>query len=90
MQAHCQSRTSSRTAQSFVKELVKPTQEKLFLKNFPTLQKNKKHRKPRHKQAITRKRNSDNGLLGRTTERERPTAVIIAQPSNFQNRYLES
>ena len=25
-----------------VKELAKPTQEKLFLKNFPTLQKNKK------------------------------------------------
>ena len=39
MQAHCQSRTSQRTDQSFVKELAKPTQEKLFLKNFQTLQK---------------------------------------------------
>jgi type I restriction enzyme M protein len=39
LQAHCQSRTSQRTDQSFVKELAKPTQEKLFLKNFPTLQK---------------------------------------------------
>jgi hypothetical protein len=39
LQAHCQSRTSPNTDQSFVKELAKPTQEKLFLKNFPTLQK---------------------------------------------------
>jgi hypothetical protein len=42
LQAHCQSRTSQRTDQSFVKELAKPTQEKLFLKNFPTPQKNRK------------------------------------------------
>jgi hypothetical protein len=42
LQAHCQSRTSQNAAQSFVKELAKPTPEKLFLKNFPTLQKNKK------------------------------------------------
>ena len=42
MQAHCQSPASPRSDQSFVKELAKPTQEKLFLKNFPTLQKNKK------------------------------------------------
>ena len=42
LQAHCQSRTSPSADQSFVKELAKPTQEKLFLKNFPTLQKNKK------------------------------------------------
>jgi len=41
LQAHCQSPTSQRPDQSFVKELAKPTQEKLFLKNFPTLQKNK-------------------------------------------------
>jgi len=27
---------------NFAKELAKPTQEKLFLKNFPSLQKNKK------------------------------------------------
>ena len=42
LQAHCQSPTSQRTDQSFVKELANPTQEKLFLKNFPTFQKNKK------------------------------------------------
>jgi len=39
LQAHCQSHASQRNSQSFVKELAKPTQEKLFLKNFPTLQK---------------------------------------------------
>ncbi len=39
LQAHCQSRTSPSSDQSFVKELAKPTQEKLFLKNFPSLQK---------------------------------------------------
>lgn len=42
MQAHCQSPTSQRTNQSFVKELAKPTQDKIVLKNLPTLQKNKK------------------------------------------------
>jgi hypothetical protein len=41
LQAHCQSPTSQSSNQSFIKELAKPTQEKLFLKNFPTLQKNK-------------------------------------------------
>jgi hypothetical protein len=39
LQAHCQSPTSQPARQSFVKELAKPTQEKLFFKNFPTLQK---------------------------------------------------
>ncbi len=74
LQAHCQSRTSQRTDQSFVKELAKPTQEKLFLKNFPTLQKNKK----RHAQpdtTMTRKLNTDNGLQTQTTEHQPVTAV---------------
>jgi hypothetical protein len=39
LQAHCQSPTSQRYDQSFVKELANAAQEKLFLKNFPTLQK---------------------------------------------------
>jgi hypothetical protein len=39
LQAHCQSRTSQRCNQSFVKELAKPIQEKLFLKKSPSLQK---------------------------------------------------
>ncbi len=36
LQAHCQSPARPSTDQSFVKELAKPTQTKLFLKNFPT------------------------------------------------------
>ncbi len=39
LQAHYQSRTSPRYNQSFVKELAKPTQDKIVFKNFPTLQK---------------------------------------------------
>ncbi len=39
LQAHCQSRTSQRTDQSFVKELAKPTQDKIVFKKFPKLQK---------------------------------------------------
>ena len=39
LQAHCQSRTSPSTDQSFVKELAKPTQDKIVFKNFQTLQK---------------------------------------------------
>jgi len=39
LQAHCQSRTSPSTDQSFVKELAKPTQDKIVFKNFPSLQK---------------------------------------------------
>ncbi|HPD59490.1 MAG TPA: hypothetical protein PLA63_02660 [Tenuifilum sp.] len=42
LQAHCQSRTSPSIDQSFVKELAKPTQDKIVFKKFPTLQKNKK------------------------------------------------
>jgi hypothetical protein len=42
LQAHCQSPASHSTEQSFVKELAKPTQDKIVFKNFPTLQKNKK------------------------------------------------
>ncbi len=30
LQAHCQSRTNQRTDQSFVKELAKPTQDKII------------------------------------------------------------
>jgi hypothetical protein len=37
LQAHCQRRTSPSTDQSFVKELAKPTQEKIVFKKFPTL-----------------------------------------------------
>jgi hypothetical protein len=39
LQAHCQSPQSQHADQSFVKELAKPTQDKIVLKNLPTLQK---------------------------------------------------
>ena len=71
LQAHCQSRTSQRTDQSFVKELAKPTQRKIVLKNFPSLQKNKKRNAPpntdrqKSKRTMTRKLNTDNGLQRR-------------------------
>jgi hypothetical protein len=39
LQAHYQSRTSPHSVQSFVKELAKPTQEKLFLKKLSTAEK---------------------------------------------------
>ncbi len=83
MQAHCQSLTSQPADQSFVKELAKPTQEKLFLKNFPTLQKNKKrHAQPntdrqKSKQTMTLKPNTDNGLQKRTKEHQLPTGVWL-------------
>ena len=71
LQAHCQSPTSQRSDQSFVKELAKPKQEKLFLKNFPTLQKSKKRNtqpdtdRQKSKQTMTLKPNTVNGLQGR-------------------------
>src|SRR5690606_2574842 len=82
LQAHCQSPASQHTDQSFVKELAKPTQGKLFLKNFPTLQKNKKRHaqtdtdRQKSKLTMTLKPNTDNGLQGRTTEHQLPTAVL--------------
>ena len=71
MQAHCQSPTSQRYNQSFVKELAKPTQEKLFLKNFQRFKKNKKRNaqpdidRQKSKQTMTLKTTTDNGLQGR-------------------------
>jgi len=41
LQAHLKA-TQANTKPKLLKELAKPTQEKLVLKNFPTLQKNKK------------------------------------------------
>ena len=52
----------------------------MFLKNFPTIQKNKKRNAQpdidRQKQTDNdTKPNTDNGLQGRTTEHQLPTAV---------------
>jgi len=41
LQAHCQSPTNPSTDQSFVKELAKPTQNKIVFKKFPPFKKNK-------------------------------------------------
>ncbi|MBS1573627.1 MAG: hypothetical protein JST62_14645, partial [Bacteroidetes bacterium] len=73
LQAHCQSHTSPSTDQSFVKELAKPTQEKLFLKNFPALQEKKRNAQP--DTTMTLKLNTDNGLQRQTTEHQPVTAV---------------
>ncbi|MBK8847511.1 MAG: hypothetical protein IPO27_13600 [Bacteroidetes bacterium] len=66
MQAHCQSRTSQRTDQSFVKELAKPTQDKIVFKKFPTLLKKIKNA-THSRHSMTQKLNTDNGLQGRWT-----------------------
>jgi hypothetical protein len=60
LQAHCQSRTSPSTDQSFVKELAKPTQDKIVFKKFPNPSKKIKNatHNPRH--------NIDNGLQNDT------------------------
>lgn len=85
---------------SFVKELAKPTQEKLFLKNFPTLQKNKKHHaqpdkdRQKSKLTMTLKPNTDNGLQEGTTEHQLPTTVWRngggrgKMNSSFSNQHL--
>jgi len=44
LQAHCQSRRSPSTDQSFVKELAKPTQDKIVFKKFPDPSKKNKKR----------------------------------------------
>lgn len=74
LQAHCQSPASQRNSQSFVKELAKPTQEKLFLKNFPTLQKKIKIA-THNPTGNNRKLNTNNRLQERTTEHQPETAV---------------
>jgi hypothetical protein len=85
LQAHCQSPASHCSSQSFVKELAKSTQEKLFLKNFPTLQKNKKRNaqpdkdRQKSKQTMTLKPNTVNGLQGRTTEHQLPTFIGVPE-----------
>ncbi len=64
MQAHCQSPASPRSNQSFVKELAKPTHKKMFLKNFPSLQKKIKihrHTAQLSKQTMTQKLNIERG-----------------------------
>jgi len=89
LQAHCQSRTSQRTDQSFVKELAKPTQDKIVFKKFPDP--SKKIKNATHsRQTMTRKLNTDNGLQGRTTEHQPVTLSRIykSPPKIFQRKPL--
>ncbi len=56
------SRTSPSTDQSLQKSLLSPPNEKLFLKNFPTLQKNKK----RHAQPDTFRQENTRTMTAKT------------------------
>ncbi len=78
LQAHCQSPTSKPARQSFVKELAKPTQRKIELKKISSPSENKKYATAQTNttQKMTAKLNNDNGLQGRTTEHQLPTAVL--------------
>lgn len=75
LQAHYQSPTGKRTDQSFVKELAKPTQEKLFLKNLPPLQK-KSITQSTADTTLTRKLNADNCLQARPTKHQLPKEIL--------------
>jgi len=75
LQAHCQSPTSQRSNQSFVKELAKPTQNKIVFKKFPDPSKKIKNATHNPTHTMTLKPSNDNGLQGRTTEHQLPTAV---------------
>ena len=83
MQAHCQSPTSHRFNQSFVKELAKPThREKIVLKNLPTLKKiktltHKPSEKKESTMTMTRNLNIDNGLQDWKTEHQAVTGGIF-------------
>ncbi len=74
LQAHCQSRTSPSTDQSFVKELAKPTQRKIELKKISFPSENKKYPTAQPDTTKTMKRSIDNGLQTRWTEGQLITA----------------
>jgi hypothetical protein len=83
MQAHL--KTAQATARpKFLKELAKPTQEKIVFKKFPTLLKKiKTATHSRH--AMTRQLNNDNGLQGRTT---RTTNIAYEQAGLSANSII--
>ena len=69
------SRTSQRTDQSLPKSMPAPTQEKIQ-NIFSCPSKKIKTPDTQTNTTKTRKLNSDNGLQGRTTERQHTTAVL--------------
>jgi len=72
LQARCQSPASPSTDQSFVKELAKPTQDKIVFKNFQRFKKNKKRnaQPTNYHQTVTAKHYVNNHLT--STEDRRP------------------
>lgn len=83
LQAHCQSPASLSTVQSFVKELAKPTQNKIVFKKFPAPSKKNKKRnaqpdtdRQNSKQTMTLKLNTDNGLQERTDRTPAANSVL--------------
>jgi len=76
LQAHCQSRTSPSTDQSFVKELAKPTQRKIELKKISFSSENEKYTTSQPATTKTMKRNIDNGLQTRWTEGQLITTKV--------------
>jgi hypothetical protein len=98
LQAHCQSHTSPSTDQSFVKELVKPTQDKIVFKKSDPSKKIKNATHSRH--SMTRQHNNDNGLqtLGTNTTGYNSTYpkggvscskdnFVVNQTLVFQNKF---
>ena len=82
MQAHCQSPTSQRSSQSFVKELAKPTQRKIVFKKLSDPLRKIKNAdtqadtdRQESNMTMTRKLNTDNGLQGQMKEHQAVTAA---------------
>jgi hypothetical protein len=82
LQAHCQSPTSQRFNQSFVKELAKPAQRKIVFKKFPDPLRKIKNAdtqantdRQKSNMTMTRELNNDNGLQGQMKERQLVTGV---------------
>jgi hypothetical protein len=76
------SRTSLSTGQSLQKSFHLSHADKIELKKISSPPENKKYATAQADptQTMTVKLNGDNGLQGRTTEHQLPTAVAVAQP----------
>jgi hypothetical protein len=89
LQAHCQSSTSPSTDQSFVKELAKPTLDKIVFKKFPDP--SKKIKNATHsRHSMTRQLNNDNGLQGRTTRTTGYNMNCVKKQEEISNNIPDS
>ncbi|MCZ2268668.1 MAG: hypothetical protein LC124_07405 [Ignavibacteriales bacterium] len=89
LQAHCQSPTSQRCNQGFVKELAKPTQDKIVFKKFPFPSekiKNATHNRHKNSWTETAKTHTGQGLT--MTEDRKPAcnSVYVAIAGEVVNR----